>query len=254
MYYPYLSATNKQTIIAAFKRMEIMHNSKKPEKLLIDVIGLSKLQCSFPIQGKLAYASNENFMGRIVEGYAKDANDICLLTQEAAHALCKVQNDLIPQGLSLFIFDAYRPLRAVRDFVKWFHEPHMNAYELERKAIHFPHLNKTELAPRGYIADVVSQHNFGHTVDLSLFSIADRKHLDMGACFDFFDELSHSTATAEQIGQLALTNRLTLKEVMQKHQFLPHRYEFWHFNFFKAVTDEPMDLPITKKYKNLNVK
>ena len=74
------------------------------EQVLTDVIAMSKKLCTFPIHGKLAYASRENFLGRIVDGYFANADDVCLLTKETAHALCQVQNDLNQQQLGLFIF------------------------------------------------------------------------------------------------------------------------------------------------------
>ena len=77
---------------------------------LIDVLTLSKQLCPQPIQGKLAYATTDNIVGRIINGYSADAQDVCLLTTHSANALCQVQNHLINNyGYSLFIYDAYRP-------------------------------------------------------------------------------------------------------------------------------------------------
>lgn len=95
-----------------------MEDSKKDLALSVlrDVITLSKKHCLSPIQGRLAYAGYENFIGRVIDGYSEDADDVCLLTKEAASALCDVQRELNQSGLGLYIFDAYRPLRAVKDF------------------------------------------------------------------------------------------------------------------------------------------
>jgi hypothetical protein len=38
------------------------------KKHLIDVIARSQRYCEFPIQGKLAYACKENFVGRVIDG------------------------------------------------------------------------------------------------------------------------------------------------------------------------------------------
>lgn len=62
--------------------------------ILVDVIALSQQHCAHPIRGNLAYASKENFVGRVVDGYCTDANEICLLARRAAHALCNVQREL----------------------------------------------------------------------------------------------------------------------------------------------------------------
>lgn len=215
-----------------------------PEQILVNVLTLSQKQCPYPIAGNLAYATRENFLGRIVDGYSESAAEICLLTKETAAALCEVQTDLNKVGLGLYIYDAYRPLSAVRDFAKWFHEPPANDYELERKKIHYPNIEKTDLVPLGYAPDVISRHNFGNAVDLVLIDLKTKQLLDMGTCFDFFDVLSHTTATAEQIGQDAFRNRQILSNAMQKFGFIPYEEEFWHFDFHKREVDEPMDMPI----------
>jgi D-alanyl-D-alanine dipeptidase len=211
---------------------------------LIDVISLSKKLCAFPIQGELAYAGKENFLGRIVDGYAPEAKHICLLTPRTAYALCNVQNALNKINLGLYVFDAYRPLRAVKDFASWFHAPVASSYELERKRIHYPHIEKADLVPLGYAPDTISKHNFGNVVDLSLINLSTSSLLNMGACFDYFDKLSHQAATAEEIGQEAYGNRRTLKANMEQHGFIPYEYEFWHFEYYLREVDEPMDIAI----------
>lgn len=224
-----------------------------PKDILVDVVALSKNQCQVQIYGHLAYATKENFIARVVNGYSPDAQDICLLTKEVAHSLCRVQNDLNNNGLGLYIYDAYRPLRAVKDFAAWFVEP-SGEEELIRKKIHYPNINKTDLAPLGYAPDTISRHNFGNAVDLTLIDLKEFRPLEMGACFDYFDELSHTNITSEEIGEAAYTNRQILSEFMQKHKFIPYEKEFWHFDYHLKEVSEPMDLPIDNTLKSLNVK
>src|SRR6202011_3212772 len=57
----------------------------------------------------LRYATPNNFTGAPLPGYR--ANH-AYLRREAAAALARVQRDLLPRGLTLKIFDAYRPVRA----------------------------------------------------------------------------------------------------------------------------------------------
>ena len=59
----------------------------------------------------LRYAGNDNFTGRALPGY--DAAE-CVLRADAAQALKRVQAALTPSGLSLKVYDCYRPERAVR--------------------------------------------------------------------------------------------------------------------------------------------
>jgi len=223
-----------------------------PLEVLIDLVALSEKNCKFAIQSRLDYATKENFIGRIIDGYSADAVDVCLMEKQAAHALCEVQNELNQSNLGLYVFDAYRPLRAVKDFAQWFSEPAANDYELERKRIHYPNIAKTDLAPLGYAPSTISKHNFGHVVDLTLINLKTNEFLDMGVCFDYFDELSHATATVEQMGQQAIENRDLLSHVMQKYGFKPYDKEYWHFEFHRQEVNEPMDIPITRELKNLN--
>jgi D-alanyl-D-alanine dipeptidase len=70
----------------------------------------------------------------------------------------------------------------------------------------------------------------------------------MGACFYFFDELSHVTIKEERIGAEAYRNRIM---AMQRHSFVPYEYEFWHFDYHIKETDKPIDIPITEKSEQL---
>lgn len=225
-----------------------------PKQLLVDVIALSKLRCQQPIQGELKYATRENFVGRIIDGYSPNAKDICLLTRNPAEMLCKVQDYVVNEyNYSLFILDAYRPLRAVKDWAHWFKQPPADDYELQRKKIHYPNLEKKQLAELGYVADTVSKHCFGATVDLILIDLASQQELEMGVCFDFFDELAHPTASAEQIGEQAVKNRQLLAEAMQRYGYHPYPKEYWHFDHEKVEAAEPMDIAITSDLRGIGV-
>jgi D-alanyl-D-alanine dipeptidase len=64
----------------------------------------------------MRYAGSENFVGRPIDGYAAPR---CLLKVEAAAALARVQRELDKQSMRLRVFDCYRPVRAVQEFVAW---------------------------------------------------------------------------------------------------------------------------------------
>jgi len=57
------------------------------------------------------YAKSDNFIGIPIDGYLKP---VAITTKEAAIALNNAQTDLRRFGLSLKVFDAYRPQRANR--------------------------------------------------------------------------------------------------------------------------------------------
>ena len=105
------------------------------------------------------YAGCDNFMGRPAAGYR--VNRI-VLTKEAASALAGAREKVKREELDFFVFDAYRPARAVRDFCAWAREEADTA----RKAAHYPNLSKAALLTEGYIAEK-SGHSRGSAISTS---------------------------------------------------------------------------------------
>jgi len=174
------------------------------------------------IQVELRYSGNDNFVGRRVDGYVKPR---CILTKQAAHALRKVQHELKRFGLGLKIYDAYRPQRAVQDFVRWATDPK----DTKMKKRFYPTVKKRNLFERGYIAKK-SSHSRGSAVDLTIVSLKAPSfgtELDMGSIFDFFGAQSH--AANQSIGPGPRAHRLLLQTLMKKHGFAPYEKEWWHF-------------------------
>lgn len=196
---------------------------------LIDVIALSKNSCQSPIHGHLAYATDDNIVGRPIAGYHERAAHLCLLTPKAAQALCEVQNWLIQQHrLGLYIYDAYRPKRAVMDFLHWSKQP-LQPHEYAIKQNYYPRIDKEQLFPLGYFAED-SSHCYGNTVDLVLMDLATKTKLNMGTIFDFMDETSYCAAPPTLIGEEAYHARHLLREAMLAFQFEPYENEYWHFS------------------------
>jgi D-alanyl-D-alanine dipeptidase len=172
------------------------------------------------IRTELRYRFADNFIGATVDGYVGER---AILTQPAAQALAKVQAELREQGFGLYIFDAYRPQRAVNHFARWAKD----LSDTKMKQRYYPEVEKTELFSQGYIA-ARSGHSRGSTIDLALVSLSPPfQQLDMGTVFDFFSPRSWLgatglTATQEQ-------NRTMLQRTMQKHGFTPYNKEWWHF-------------------------
>ena len=223
---------------------------------LVDVIQLSEKLCQIPVRAQLMYALNENFVGRSIDGYEPAVTNIALMTIKAAEKLCEVQNYLIQHhGYGLLIYDAYRPKRAVRDFLSWSKLPPANAFELERKAVHYPAIDKSQLFASGYLLED-SGHCYGNTVDLVLIDTRDGQVLEMGACFDYMDKLSHVAAASAQISITACENRQLLATAMQKFDFHPYQEEFWHFSHGGKAgreVDAPLDIVITAAMRGIGV-
>ena len=167
----------------------------------------------------IRYYSSFNFIGERIDGYEEPA---ALLTREAAQALKEASNEAMEQGFRLKVFDTYRPQKAVDHFVRWAKDPE----DIRMKAFFYPELEKTEIIPRGYIAEH-SGHSRGSTVDLTLFDMATQQDVDMGGTFDFFGELSHPDYSG--VSEVQHANRMLLQSLMVKHGFRPLETEWWHF-------------------------
>ena len=191
---------------------------------------------------EIRYFSTYNFVGDRIDGYEEPC---AILTREAARALKAVSNELNVQGFRLKIFDAYRPVSAVRHFVFW----GVDDLDLRMKPFFYPALEKQELFARGYIASR-SGHSRGSTVDLTLLDMRTGKELDMGSPFDLFDEISHPdcrTVTSEQFD-----NRMLLQRAMVRGGFEPIDCEWWHFTlrgepFPETYFDFPVSARVLKR-------
>ena len=165
------------------------------------------------------YAGAHNFVGRPIEGYDKP---ICYLTKPAAAALAQVVADLEPRGLTIKVFDCYRPERAVAHFARWAR----NLGDVKMKSEFYPQVDKSTLFRDGYIA-ARSGHSRGSTADLTLARRTGGKELDMGTPFDFFSP--RSWPSDKSISAEAQANRELLAQAMQRRGLRPYDKEWWHF-------------------------
>jgi len=183
----------------------------------------------------LKYCTSDNFLGQPVDGYLAPR---VIATRPAAEALHAVQDELRLFGLGLYVFDAYRPQRAVEHFIRWASDDNDNG----TRETFYPGRSKQQLFDEGYVARR-SSHTRGSTFDLTVASLADGKCLDMGTDFDFFGPESWPQwpgASREQ-----KNNRLLLRGIMGKHGFEPHDYEWWHFTLAEEpFPDTYFDFPV----------
>ena len=187
------------------------------------------------IRMDIRYCSDNNFVGEPIDGYFKAT---LILSEPATNALKNVQDELREQGLSLKVFDAYRPQTAVDHFVRWARE--LN--DTIRKQQFYPDVEKQNLFKEGYIASR-SRHSSGSTVDLTIVKIDTNHELDMGTPFDFFGPasgLEYSNLTEDQ-----KSNRMLLHHIMIKHGFRHYPQEWWHFTLRnEPFKDQYFDFPV----------
>jgi zinc D-Ala-D-Ala dipeptidase len=207
----------------------------------------------------MRYATADNFTGRRVTGY--DAPE-CVLLNGVAQALARVQKDLASSGLSLMVYDCYRPERAVRAFVAWVRDGRRDG---ATQRFH-PRVAKPQLLAQGYIARQ-SAHSRGSAVDVTLVRLPSPQvdsfdptraygactqpqserspdsSLDMGTGYDCFDAMSHTGASGLSPEQHRA--RQTLRSAMARHGFVNYPREWWHFSLAtKEGGGRSFDVPI----------
>jgi D-alanyl-D-alanine dipeptidase len=220
------------------------------------------------IRQDMRYAGSGNFTGAKVPGYEAPE---CVLVRQAAEALKDVQSSLRGKGLTLKVYDCYRPARAVAAFVDWAKEPD----DPHAKTTYYPNLPKQALFP-DYIA-TRSGHSRGATMDLTLVPIdatpqaspateaspatdaakpractapqkghAPDGSLAMGTSFDCFDVKANTAALG--LSQEERANRDALVETMQAHGFANYPKEWWHFTLSPEPYPETIfDFPIAPR-------
>ena len=175
----------------------------------------------------IRYATPHNLTGHPLAGYGAAR---AIGTWEMCRALRRAC--ALAGGRPFRVFDAYRPQRAVADFVRWAKAPEDGA----TRGAFYPRLEKAALFPQGYIAEK-SGHSRGSTIDLTL------EGLDMGSDFDLMDERSHHGAAG--LTQAQHENRELLKALMQAAGFAPCANEWWHYRLEgEPFPDTYFDFPI----------
>ncbi len=180
---------------------------KDPSKSLID---LKKVCPSIILD--IRYASNNNFLGfpvyKLAKAYARFP---------IALAIIDIQKELEPLGLSLKIFDAYRPYSVTKKM-----------WEL------------TNGSP--FVANPAygSVHNRGTALDLTLVNLEDSTEVPMPSQYDEFNiKASHQYYN---INRSFINNRNLLKRIMEKHGFKANEHEWWHYDFKNYKQYELLDI------------
>lgn len=148
---------------------------------------------------ELRYASDQNFTAEQVYDFNQ-----AFLRYGTLKKLLKVQKELRSQGLSLKIWDAYRPVSAQ-----------------QRLWDSFPDPNYVSNPAKG-----ASAHCRGNTVDVTLMDAAGNP-LPMPSDYDDF------TARADRdysdCSTTAASNAQILEQVMEKNGFRGYTKEWWHY-------------------------
>ena len=147
----------------------------------------------------LRYATENNFTGKVI--YENDDAYLCYGTVKK---LMAVQSVLREKGLSLIIWDPYRPVEAQQKL--W------------------------EVCPDPvFVADPrngITSHSRGNTVDLGIVS-ADGSYIPVPSDFDEFSSLADRSYT--DVPEEAAANSQLLEDVMTANGFHAYWNEWWHY-------------------------
>jgi len=202
------------------------------------------LSCIDPtILQEIRYTTAHNFIGDPIPGVEAP---LCLLTRPAAQALSTAQQQLLPRGYALKVYDCYRPQRAVDAFGSWA----ANLSDTRMRGEFYPHVDKARLFADGYMTPT-SGHSRGSTIDITAVALPAAparefvpgeelrdctaphpqrfpdSSLDMGTGFDCFDPRSRPR-DPRIVGEQR-RNRDLLEHALASVGFVVDTNEWWHF-------------------------
>lgn len=148
----------------------------------------------------LKYATKDNFTGQVIYDF-----DDAYLRYGTVKKLKQVQDELLKQGYSLKIWDAYRPFDAQKKL-----------WEVVNDSRYVANPAK---GPRS--------HNLGGTVDITLV-LQDGTDVEMPTEFDDFS--AKADRHYEEINVEAVKNVQILEKTMYKYGFIGYKNEWWDYS------------------------
>jgi D-alanyl-D-alanine dipeptidase len=213
-----LKSAERDIVIERISK-QIPNDTSELERYFIDKQLINVQQLEPDIRVALAYATDQNFLQKVVY---KGLNR-CYLPCQVAIKLCNAEYFLNREYPSchLIVFDAVRPLHIQQQM--------------------WDELDMPPAKKINYLADPsqISLHNYGAAVDVGI--ISDSTLLDMGTAFDSFNELSQPKNEARflkegTLSEKAYNNRLMLRRAMLRAGFSMMYTEWWHFNATNKTT------------------
>ena len=167
----------------------------------------------------IRYATTNNFTGQKIYKLAR-----AYARKPVAEALKKAQAEFNVLGVSVKMYDAYRPYKAT---VRFYEEYHDTTY------VASPYKG--------------SRHNRGCALDMTILDSKTKQELKMPTGYDSFQkEAWPITPVADDNVR---KNRDLLIHVMEKHGFKVSSSEWWHFDFIGWQRFEVMDVDFEEMEK-----
>lgn len=187
---------------------------------------------------RLAYAQDNNIIGKKLKGYDKDS---AVLTEKAAKALLRADNNFRKQGYALVLYDAYRPRSAHAEFYAWAQD----LSDESTKPHFYPNMDKKRILAESFLS-ALTEHSRGSTVDVSLKSLKTGKLLDMGGHHDLIAEKTYTQSPL--ISSQQAQNRALLLKGLAKVGFSNYPTEWWHYTLVnEPYPDWYWDFPMKRQ-------
>jgi len=166
-----------------------------------DLVEITALDATIKLD--IRYATSRNFLGTPLYSEAR-----AFLQRPAAEALVRVDHALAKDGYGLLVHDAYRPWYVTKIF--W---------------------DATPPDKHAFVADPAqgSRHNRGCAVDLTLYTLADGKPVQMPSLYDEMSPRAYPNYAGGTPEQRRL--RDYLRAQMEAQGFSVYESEWWHFDY-----------------------
>jgi len=166
-----------------------------------DLVEITALDATIKLD--IRYATSRNFLGTPLYSEAR-----AFLQRPAAEALVRVDHALANDGYGLLVHDAYRPWYVTKIF--W---------------------DATPPDKHAFVADPAqgSRHNRGCAVDLTLYTLADGKSVQMPSLYDEMSPRAYPNYAGGTPEQRRL--RDYLRAQMEAQGFSVYESEWWHFDY-----------------------
>lgn len=138
------------------------------------------------------------------------------LMYRTAEKLYKAESDFLKQGLTIKIYDSYRPYKVT----KYLYEKTLKIADKHTDVLNRV-INGFQYSQRWFLAEHYSSHNYGVAVDMTLVNMEKNEELQM-------QTYMHNLSVFSVI-EYNNENSNLLAKVMKKNDFLPLRSEWWHF-------------------------
>ena len=149
------------------------------------------------------------------------------LMYRTAEKLFRAENDFLKQGLTIKIYDTYRPYT----ITKYLYEKTLKIADKYSEFLN-KEINGFEYSQKWFLAENYSSHNYGVAIDMTLVDLKNNEELKM--------QTNMHNLSVYSVIEYNNENSNKLAKIMKKNEFSPLKSEWWHFQDNSAKIT-PMD-------------